>query len=156
MRVRYNAIMDLKTKLSDSLKEAMKSGDDVRKRTIRLVLAAIKQVEVDRRVDLDDTAVLAILQKETKTRRESLEEASQAGRASTVAELEAELAVIESFMPKAMPEDELRALVAEAISETGAAGPADMGKVMKALMPKVAGRAPGDMVSRVVRELLPK
>lgn len=148
--------MELKTKLNDSLKDAMKSGDEVRKRTIRLVLAAVKQVEVDRRIELDDAAILAILQKEVKTRRESLEEASQAGRASMVAELEAELAVVAMFMPQAMDEGELRGLVAAAIAETGAVGPADMGKVMKALMPKVSGRAPGDMVSRVVKELLPK
>ncbi len=148
--------MDLKTQLNDSLKDAMKSGDAVRKQTIRMVLAAVKQIEIDKRITLDDAAVLAILQKETKNRRESLEEASQVGRADLVAELEVELAVIASFMPKGLSEDELRALVRDAIAETGAAGPADMGKVMKALLSKVAGRAPGDMVSRMVRELLPK
>lgn len=136
------------------MKEAMKSGNEVRKRTVRMVLAAIKQAEVDKRVELDDTAVMNILQKEVKNRRESLEEAKKANRTDLVEANEAEIHILQAFLPKAMPAEELRALVQAAIAETGASSPSDMGKVMKALMPKVAGRAPNDMVSAAVRELL--
>ena len=148
--------MDTKTKLNDSMKEAMKSGDDLRKRTIRMVLAAIKQVEVDKRTDADEMAVTALIQKEVKTRREALEEAKKASREDLVAANEAEIKVLEEFLPKAMPAEELRALVQAAIAETGAAAPSDMGKVMKVVMPKVAGRAPNDAISAAVKELLAK
>jgi len=146
--------MTLKTQLNDSMKDAMKSGDEVRKRTLRMALAAVKQVEVDKRIELDDAAVMALLQKEIKNRRESLEEAKKANRADLVEANEAEIKVIEAFLPKAMPAEDLRALVQAAIAEVGAASPADMGKVMKLVMPKVAGRAPNDMVSAAVKDLL--
>ena len=146
--------MALKTQLNDSMKDAMRSGDEVRKRTVRMVLAAVKQVEVDKRTELDDMAVMNLIQKEMKNRRESLEEAKKADRPDLVGANEAEIKVLEAFLPKAMPTEELRALVQAAISETGAASPADMGKVMKAVMAKVAGRAPNDVVSATVRELL--
>ncbi|MEN9562052.1 MAG: hypothetical protein RIR73_296 [Chloroflexota bacterium] len=148
--------MDTKTKLNESMKEAMKSGDDLRKRTIRMVLAAIKQVEVDKRADADEMAVTALIQKEVKTRREALEEAKKASREDLIAANEAEIKVLEEFLPKAMPTEELRALVQAAITETGAAAPSDMGKVMKVVMPKVAGRAPNDAISAAVKELLSK
>ena len=148
--------MDTKAKLNESIKEAMKSGNDLRKRTIRMVLAAIKQVEVDKRTDLDDMAVTALIQKEVKNRREALEEAKKANRSDLVAENESEIKVLEEFLPQAMPAEELRALVQAAIAETGAAAPSDMGKVMKAVMPKVAGRAPNDAISATVKELLAK
>lgn len=148
--------MSIKIQLNDSMKEAMKSGDEVGKRTVRMVLAAIKQAEVDKRVELDDTAVMNILQKEVKNRRESLEEAKKANRTDLVEANEAEINILQAFLPKAMPAEELRALVQAAIAETGASSPSDMGKVMKTVMPKVAGRAPNDMVSATVRELLQK
>ncbi|GAB4569220.1 MAG: GatB/YqeY domain-containing protein [Anaerolineales bacterium] len=148
--------MDTKAKLNESMKEAMKSGDDLRKRTIRMVLAAVKQVEVDKRLELDEMAVTALIQKEVKNRREALEEAKKANREDLVAANESEIKVLEEFLPKAMPADELRALVQAAITETGAAAPSDMGKVMKVVMPKVAGRAPNDAISAMVRELLTK
>jgi len=146
--------MDTKTKLNESVKEAMKSGDEVRKRTIRMVLAAVKQVEVDKRISLDDMAVVALVQKEVKNRREALEEAKKANRADLAADNEAEIKILEEFLPKAMDPEELRALVRAAITETGAAAPSDMGKVMKVVMPRVAGRAPNDMISAAVKELL--
>ncbi len=148
--------MDIKTQLNDSIKEAMKSGDEVRKRTIRMVLAAVKQVEVDKRISLDDLAVIGLIQKEVKNRREALEEAKKANRADLAAENEVEIKILEVFLPQAMPVEELRALVQAAITETGAASAADMGKVMKIVMGKVAGRAPNDVVSATVRELLQK
>lgn len=153
---RYNDNMDMKTQLNEALKEAMKSNDDLRRRTLRMVMAAIKQVEVDKRTALDDAGVMALIQKEIKNRREALEEARKANRADLAADNEAEIAVLEAFLPKAMPAEELRALVQAAIAETGAAAPSDMGKVMKVVIPKVAGRAPNDMISAAVRELLQK
>jgi uncharacterized protein YqeY len=148
--------MDMKTELSNAVKEAMKSGDEVRKRTIRMVLAAIKQVEVDRRINLDDPAVLAILQKEIKLRKEALDEAKRANRADLAEDAQAEIDVLTVFLPKGLSAEELHTLVQEAIVETQASAPADMGKVMKNLLPKIAGRAPGDQVSAMVRELLQK
>lgn len=146
--------MSIKNQLNESMKDAMRSGDEVRKRTVRMALAAVKQVEVDKRVELDDAAVMALLQKEIKNRRESLEEARKADRLDLVEANEAEIRVLEAFLPKSMPEDELREIVQIAIAETGASSPADMGKVMKVVMGRVAGRAPNDVISRIVRELL--
>ncbi len=148
--------MDIKTKLNESVVDAMKSGDEVRKRTVRMVLAAVKQAEVDKRIELDDLAVIGLIQKEIKNRREALEEATKAQRADLVSENEAEIKVLEAFLPKAMPAEELQALVKAAIAETGASTATDMGKVMKVVMAKVAGRAPGDAVSQAVRDQLQK
>jgi len=148
--------MNIKTQLNESMKDAMKSRDEVRKRTVRMALAAVKQAEVDKRTELDDSAVMNLIQKEIKNRREALEEARKANRADLIEANEAEINVLQAFLPKAMPAEELRALVQAAIAETGAASPADMGKVMKTVMPKIAGRAPNDMVSATVRELLQK
>jgi uncharacterized protein YqeY len=148
--------MDLKTQISDSIKDAMRSGDEVRKRTLRMVMAAIKQVEVDRRTTLDDAGVLSILQKEIKNRREALEEANKAKRADLASENEAEITVLEAFLPQAMPADELILLVEQAVAESGAASMSDMGKVMKLVIPRVAGRAPNDVISAAVRQALQK
>jgi uncharacterized protein YqeY len=148
--------MDIKTQLNDAMKEAMKAHDDIRKRTVRMALAAIKQVEVDKQIVLDDAGVIPLLQKEIKNRREAIEEARKAERVDLIADNEAEIKVLEVFLPKAMNADELRVLVQSSIAETGAATQTDMGKVMKVLMPRVAGRAAGDQVSAMVKELLAK
>jgi uncharacterized protein YqeY len=148
--------MDTKDKLEIALKEAMKAGEDVRKRTVRMALAAIRQAEIDRQVKLDEAAALSIIQREIKTRKESVEEARRANRPDIVAATEAEIAVLQAYLPQAMGADELKALVEAAIAEAGATSPADMGKVMKLLMPRLAGRAPGDQVSAAVRQLLQK
>jgi len=148
--------MDTKEKLEIALKDALKAGDDVCKRTVRMVLAAIRQVEIDRQIKLDEAAVLGIIQKEIKTRRESVEEARTANRPDIVTDTEAEIVVLQAYLPKAMSADELKALVEAAILEAGAKSPTDMGKVMKLLIPRVAGRAPGDQVSLAVRQLLQK
>ena len=148
--------MDLKEKLTQAMRQAMKANDDVSRRTTRMVLAAIKQAEVDKQTTLDDAAVMGLLQKEIKNRWEAIEEARTAGREDLITENEAEIKVLEAFLPKAMTPDELRALVQAAITEVGAATPTDMGKVMKALMPRIAGRAAGDQVSAMVKELLTK
>jgi uncharacterized protein YqeY len=148
--------MDLKTQLTDEMRKAMKANDDVRRRTTRMALAAIKQAEVDRQTTLDEAAVMSLLQKEIKNRREALDEAHKANREDLIADNEAEIKVLEEFLPKPLSHDELAQLARTAIDEAGAAGPADMGKVMKVLLPKVAGRAAGDQVSAAVRELLAK
>ena len=148
--------MDTKTRLNEAMKESMKSGDNLRKQTIRMVLAAVKQAEVDKRVELDEAAVTALIQKEVKNRREAIEDAKKASRDDLVEGNESEIKILEEFLPKAMPIEELKALVQAAITETGAAAPSDMGKVMKVVMPKVAGRAPNDMISATVKELLTK
>jgi uncharacterized protein len=148
--------METKAKLENDLKDAMRSGDDTRKRTIRMVLAAIKQTEIDKQIVLDETGVIGILQKEVKTRRESLEEAQKAGRNDLTEALEAEIRVLNGYLPQAMDSAELAALAETVITEVGASSPTDMGKVMKALLPRVAGRAANDQVSQVVRGLLQK
>jgi uncharacterized protein len=146
--------MDTKEKLEIALKEALKAGDDVRKRTVRMVLAAVRQVEIDRQVKLDEAAVLSIIQKEIKTRKESVEEARGANRPDIVAATEAEIVVLQAYLPAALSADELQALVRAAVLEAGAKSPAEMGKVMKLLLPRVAGRAPGEQVSAAVRQVL--
>jgi uncharacterized protein YqeY len=148
--------MTLKSQLNESMKDAMRSRDEVRLRTVRMALAAVKQVEVDKRTELDDAAVMSLIQKEVKNRREAIEEAKTANRPDLVEANEAEIEILQAFLPKAMPAEELRTIVQAAIAETGASTPADMGKVMKTVMPKVAGRAPNDMISAAVRELLLK
>ncbi len=148
--------MDIKEELQTALKEALKARDDVRKRTVRMALAAIRQAEIDRQVKLDEAAVLNIIQKEIKTRKESIEEALRANRPDIVTANQAEITVLQTYLPQAMSADELKALVEAAIVEAGATSPADTGKVMKLIMPRVAGRAPGDQVSATVRQLLQK
>jgi uncharacterized protein YqeY len=148
--------METKALLEIALKEAMKAGDDVRKRTVRMALAAVRQVEIDRQIKLEEAAVLAIIQKEIKTRKDAVEEARHANRPDIVAATEAEIVVLQAYLPQAMSADELKELVEAAIADAGATSPADMGKVMKLLMSRVAGRAPGDQVSAAVRQLLQK
>ena len=146
--------MDIKTQLNESMKDAMRSGDTLRKNTVRMALAAIKQAEVDKQTTLDEMAVIALLQKEIKNRKEAIEEAKTAGRDDLIKDNQAEISVLEVFLPEAMSADELREIVKAAIAETGASVPADMGKVMKVALEKVAGRAPGGEVSAMVREQL--
>jgi uncharacterized protein YqeY len=146
--------MDLKTQLNESMKDALRSGDTVRKNTTRMALAAIKQAEIDKQITLAEPAVIALLQKEIKNRKEALEEARKANREDLVKENQAEIAVLEAFLPAALSKEDLRELVKAAIAETGAAGPADMGRVMKVALEKVTGRATGGEVSAMVRELL--
>jgi uncharacterized protein YqeY len=103
--------MDIKTKLENSVKDAMRAGDDVTRGTVRMVLAAIKQVEIDQRVTLDDSAIFGILQKEIKTRREAMDEAGKANRSDLIAENEAEINVLKKFLPEELSEIELMVLV---------------------------------------------
>ena len=146
--------MDTKTQLNNAMKDALRARDKVAKRTLTMVRAAIQQAEKDRREELDEAAVLAILQKELKSRQETIAEAKKAGREDLIADTEAEIVVLKIYLPEAMSAEDLESLAAEVIAEVGASVQADMGKVMKVLIPRVAGRAPGGDISRVVRELL--
>jgi uncharacterized protein YqeY len=146
--------MEIQLQLESALKEAMKAGDDVRKRTIRMVLAAIRQVEIDRQVKLDENAVFSIIQKEIKTRKDAVDEARGANRLDIVSATDAEIIVLQGYLPQALNEEDLKSLAKEVIDEAGASSPADLGKVMKLLMPRLAGRATGDQVSTTVRQLL--
>jgi uncharacterized protein YqeY len=150
----YNETMEIKQKLENALKDAMRSGDDVSKRTIRMALAAIRQAEIDRQVVLDETAILAIIQKEIKTRREAIEEARRVARNDIVTDTEAEVKVLSAYLPEALTTEALAELVREAIREIGATGVTDMGRIMKILMPRIAGRAAGDQVSAAVKQAL--
>jgi uncharacterized protein YqeY len=143
--------MKMKKQLQNDLKQAMLKQDDLRKRTLRMVMASLKLAEVDQKAELDDPAILGLIQKEVKSRQESVDEAKQAGRDDLVERSQAEIEVLQEYLPQALSEDELKALVQETIDEVGAEGPADMGKVMKAIMPRIQGRADGKMVSELVR-----
>jgi uncharacterized protein len=149
-----NIMEPLRTQLESALKDAMRASDDVRRRTIRMVLAAVKFSEIEKRAAIDDAAVLAIIQKEVKSRRESIQEAQKANREDLVSANEAEIRVLEGFLPKPLSPEELAELARAAIAEVGAKSPAEMGKVMKVLLPRVQGKVPGDQVSQVVRQLL--
>ena len=146
--------MAVKIYLEAALRDAMRANDAVRKSTLRVALTAIKEAEVQKMSELDDPAVLAILQKEVKSRQEALAEAEKAGRQDLVENAKAEMKVLEGFLPKGLSEQELEAIVQAAITEVGASTPADMGKVMKAVLPKVQGRADGGQVSQLVRSKL--
>jgi uncharacterized protein YqeY len=148
--------MSLKTRLTDDMKSAMKGGEKDRLGVIRLLLAAIKQREVDERVELDDAQVLAVLEKQVKQRKDSLMQYENAGREDLAAIERYELGVIEAYLPAKMAAAELEAEVAAAIAETGAHGAADMGKVMAVLKPRLAGRADMGALSGLVRNALAK
>ncbi len=146
--------MPVKQQLETALHEAMRSGNDLHKRTIRMALAAIKLTEVEQRGALDDAVVITLLQKEIKSRREAIQDAEKAQRPDLIAASQQEIGVLETFLPQAMPEEELKALIQAAIQEVGASAPGDMGKVMKAILPRVQGRAANDQVSKLVKTLL--
>lgn len=146
--------MDLKTRLMDDLKAAMRQGDAVRVSTLRLLRAAIRNAEIDQMRQLDDAGVLAVIAKEVKQRRESIEEFRKANRPDLVAKEEAELAVLQSYLPAAATPAEIRAAAARVIAETGAQGPRDIGKVMPRLIAEFRGRAEGRTIQAIVAELL--
>jgi len=146
--------MELKPRFETDLKEAMRSGNDVAKRTLRMVLTSVKLAEVEKGQPLDDLALMGILQKEIKMRRESIQEAQKANRPDLEVASLAEIQVLESYLPKPLTDAELNELIQSAITELNASGPADMGRVIKTVMPRVQGRAAGDRVSSTVRALL--
>ncbi len=144
----------LKQRITEEMKSAMRAGDKERLGTIRLILAAIKQVEVDTRNDLDDTAVVAILDKMVKQRRESIAQYEKAGREELAAREQAEIEIIQTYLPEQLGEAEIDALITAAIDETGATSLRDMGKVMGKLKPQLQGRADMGAVSAIIKQRL--
>ena len=148
--------MSLKEQITDDMKAAMRAKDSGRLATIRLLTAAIKQKEVDERIDVSDEQVLAIIEKMIKQRKDSISQFEAGGRQDLADIEKAELAILSTYMPAALSEAEVQAEVAAAVSAVGAAGPQDMGKVMGALKPKLAGRADMTAVSAMVKAALTK
>ena len=146
--------MTLKQQLTDDMKTSMKSGDKVRLGVIRLMLAAIKQREVDERVELDDPAVLGVRAKLVKQRRDSVSQYDAAGREDLSLVERDEMAIIEHYLPAKMGEAEVVDAIDAAVLETGATGPADMGKLMAVLKPRLAGKADMGDVSKLVKQRL--
>jgi len=148
------AASPLKSRISDDMKSAMKAGEKERLGTIRLILSAIKQQEVDSRKDLDDSDVLAILDKMSKQRRESIDQFEKAGRDDLAGKEKAELEILQTYLPSQLGEEEISALIDEALETTGAEAMKDMGKVMGILKPKMQGRADMAAVSAQVKSRL--
>lgn len=145
---------DLKQQLSDDMKSAMKAKDKQRLGVVRLALAAIKQVEVDERIELDDARVLAVLGKMIKQRRDSISQYESANRQDLADQEKYEIEVLQTYLPAEMDESELDALISSIVSAVGAASMQDMGKVMNELRPKVQGRADMGVVSQKVKAAL--
>lgn len=146
--------MSKKSDLEAALKDAMRANDTIRKNTLRMTLSAIKNSEKLEGKELDDAAAVSILQKEVKSRQETLAESEKAGRADLADNAKAEIKVLEEFLPAQMKPEELEALVLAAISETGATTMSDMGKVVKLAMQKAEGRADGSQISQLVKSKL--
>jgi uncharacterized protein YqeY len=144
----------LKQRIQDEMKAALKGGDKPRLGVIRLIMAAIKQREVDERIELDDEQILAVLDKMVKQRRDSIQQYEQAGRDDLADQEKFEVGILQEYLPEALSEDEIAAMVAEAISSSGASSMKEMGKVMGQLKPKVQGRADMGAVSAMVKQQL--
>jgi uncharacterized protein YqeY len=146
--------MTLKARITEDMKSAMRARDSARLNAIRLVLAALKQKEVDERIELDDAMVLAVLDKMLKQRKDSITQFEAAGRTDLVSQEQFEVSVLQEYMPQALPADALAAIVDQAIAQTGAAGMQDMARVMALVKPQVAGRADMGQVSGLVKSRL--
>jgi uncharacterized protein YqeY len=146
--------MSLKEQLASDLRDAIRQRDDTLKTAIRLTLTAIKTSEVEKGSELDDAAVLVILGKEVKQRRESIREYEKGGRQDLVAQEQAELTVLQAYLPPQMSRDEIVQAAREVIAEVDAGGPGDKGKVMSVLVKRLAGRAEGREINEVVTEIL--
>ena len=146
--------MDLKGQLRADMAAAMRDGDNDKRNTLRMLLAAVKQTEVDDQVTLDDAGVQAVLTKQAKQRRESIADFEKADRPELAANEKMELSIIESYLPQMMGKEEVRTLAAQVIAELGVTDMKSMGQVMGKLMPQLKGQADGRIVNEVVRELL--
>lgn len=144
----------LKEKLMEDLKDAMKNKDDLKKNTVTMIRAAIKQIEVDKRVELNDDEVTEIISKEAKKRKDAIVEFEKAGRQDLVNQTNAELALIKSYLPEELSVEELTSIIEETIKEVGAETMKDMGKVMQAVKSKTAGRADGKTINEIVKSKL--
>ncbi|UOF88922.1 GatB/YqeY domain-containing protein [Fodinisporobacter ferrooxydans] len=146
--------MSLTGRLAEDMKQAMKAKDKVRLSVIRMVRTAVKNAEIDQKQELSDDEVLAVISKELKQRRDSLQAFESAGRQDLVEEAKAEIEILVEYLPTQLSEEEVKSIVQEVIREVGAASKADTGKVMSVLMPKVRGRADGKLVNQIVQQLL--
>ncbi|GBF75416.1 aspartyl-tRNA amidotransferase [Paenibacillus sp. 598K] len=146
--------MNLNERLNDDMKQAMKSKEKFKLTTIRMLRAAVKNQEIELKRPLEDDEVLAILSREIKQRKDSLQEFQKAGREDLTANLAAEIDIISVYLPQQLTEEEIKVIVQQTIQETGASSKAEMGKVMSALMPKVKGRADGKLVNQTVQQFL--
>jgi uncharacterized protein YqeY len=147
-------MMSLKQQLQEDLKEALRARDERRKAVIRLALAALTNAEIERDTDLDDADVTAVLQKQARQRRETITELQQANRPDLLAAEEAELAILEEYLPRLLSREEIAEQAREVIAAVGATGMGQMGSVMREMMSRLKGRADGRIVNEVVRELL--
>ena len=148
--------MSIKEQLQEDIKSAMRAKDSARLSTLRLVTAAIKQKEVDERIELNDAAVLAVLEKMIKQRKDSIAQFQAGGRQDLVDIEQAELAILTTYMPAQLSEAEVTAAIQAAITQVGAAGPQDMGKVMAVIKPQLAGKADMGLVSQILKSKLAK
>ena len=146
--------MTLRERVNEDVKTAMKGREAERLGTLRLLTAALKQREVDERITLDDAGVIAVIEKMLKQRRDSVAQYEQGGRQDLADAEKREMAVLQAYLPQQLADDELAAIVAEAVSTSGAKAPSDMGKVMAIVKPKVAGRADMGKVSALVKARL--
>lgn len=146
--------MSLKARITEDMKTAMKAKEPGRLAAIRLLLAAIKQKEVDERTELDDAAISAVIEKLVKQRKDSVTQYEAAGRADLADVEKAEIAILSAYLPEKMGNDEIAAAVTAAVAATGAKGPADMGKLMAVLKPQLAGKADMTEVSKLVKAAL--
>ena len=146
--------MALLEELKDAQKDAMRAKDKLRLGTIRMALAAVKQREIDERIELNDTDVLQIITKMVKQRKDASQQFRDAGRGDLADNEDAEIVILQDFLPQALDTDEINAMIAEAIAQTGASGMADMGKVMGVLRPKMQGRADLGQVSGLIKAQL--
>ncbi|SFF00304.1 hypothetical protein SAMN05216378_4691 [Paenibacillus catalpae] len=146
--------MNLSDRLNDDMKQAMRNQDKFKLTTIRMIRAAVKNLEIDLKRPLEDTEVVDILSREIKQRKDSLQEFSKAGRDDLVTDLSAEIEIISQYLPVQLTEEEIKAIVTQTIQELGASSKAEMGKVMGALLPKTKGRADGKLVNQYVQQFL--
>lgn len=146
--------MDIKETLQSDLKDAMRSGDEMRKSTLRMTISALRLAEIEKGTPLDEMASLAVIQKEIKSRRETIADAERSNHPELIKQAEEEIKILQGYLPAALSQDELEALAKQAVAEAGASSIREMGQVMKILMPRLQGRATGDQASQVVRKLL--
>ncbi len=146
--------MSLKEKLLNDMKDAMRDKDKIRKDTVQLIRSAILQIEKDKHITLEDEGIVEVLVKELKSRRDALADIEKSGRTELIDNCKKEIEIIQQYMPAQLTEEEVEAIVSEAVKESGATTAKDMGKVMKLVMPKVKGKADGNLVNAVVKRIL--
>ena len=146
--------MSIKDQINADLKQAMKDKDTAKRDALRGLTAAFRQVEVDKQKDLSEDEIVAILQKEAKSRNETIDAFTEGGRPDDAEQERIELGIIESYLPAQLSREELETIIEDAIAKTGASSPQDMGKIMGVVMPQVKGRADGKVINEIVREKL--